>query len=144
MRGFLLSPVVAVGMIPRGQRLTLLRLQEGPLLLISFTNPDRRKSREGGMRFQRADGTTFTGHGMFAAISEDEGKTWPVRKLVTPGAGEFDGGAWTRRFIASPDNAEHAGYLASTQSPDGTIQLLSSALHYRFNLAWIREAAKNP
>ena len=144
MRGFLLSPVVAAGMIPSGQRLTLLRLQEGPLLLISFTNPDRRKSREGGMRFQRADGTTFTGHGMFAAISEDEGKTWPVRKLVTPGAGEFDGGAWTRRFIASPDNEEHAGYLASTQSPDGTIQLLSSALHYRFNLAWIREAAKNP
>jgi hypothetical protein len=135
------SPFPPIG---GGQRLTLLRLQEGPLLLISFTNPDRRKPREGGMEFSRADGSTFTGHGMFAAISEDEGKSWPIRKLITPGAGEFDGGAWTRKFTATPDNAEHAGYLASTQSPDGTIHLISSALHYRFNLAWLREAAASP
>jgi uncharacterized membrane protein len=135
------SPFPPIG---SGQRLTLLRLQEGPLLLVSFTNTDRRNPRTGGLEFSRADGTTFTGHGMFAAISEDEGKTWPLRKLITPGAGDFKGGAWTRKFTASPDNAEHAGYLASTQAPDGTIHLLSSALHYRFNLAWLREPAKAP
>jgi len=127
--------------IAGGQRLVLMRLQEGPLLLVSFTNTDRRKARSRGMEFARADGSEFTGCGMFAAISEDEGKTWPLRKLITPGSGNFDGGAWTRKFTAAPDNAEHAGYLASTQSPDGIVHLLSSALHYRFNLAWLREPA---
>ena len=62
-------------------------------------------------------------------------------KLVTPGSGGFDGGAWTRTFTAAPDNAEHAGYLACTQSPDGTIHLISSRLHYRFNLAWLKQPA---
>ncbi len=127
--------------IAGGQRLVLMRLHEGPLLLVSFTNTDRRHPRSGGMEFKRADGSTFIGHGMFAAVSKDGGKTWPIRKLITPGSGEFDGGAWTRKFTATPDNAEHAGYLASTQSPDDVIQLISSRLHYRFNLAWVKQPA---
>ncbi|WP_075091056.1 sialidase family protein [Haloferula sp. BvORR071] len=127
--------------IAGGQRLVLMRLKEGPLLLASFTNTDRRFPRSRGMDFPKANGGSFTGYGLYVAISEDEGKTWPVRKLVTPGSGDFDGGAWTKNFTAAPDNAEHAGYLASTQSEDGTIHLLSSRLHYRFNLAWIREPA---
>ncbi|WP_367873697.1 sialidase family protein [Luteolibacter sp. Populi] len=125
--------------IASGQRLVLMRLKEGPLMVASFTNTDRRQARSRGMEFPHADGGTFTGYGLFVAISEDEGVTWPVRKLVTPGKGDFDGGAWTRKFTASADNAEHAGYLASTQSAEGTIHLLSSALHYRFNLAWVKE-----
>ena len=32
-----------------------------------------------------------------------------------------------------------AGYLAITQTPDGVIHLISSRLHYRFNLAWLKE-----
>ena len=76
-------------------------------------------------------------YGMFAALSVDEGETWPVRRLVTPGEGEYDGGGWTRRFTASPSEAEPKGYLAATQSPDGMIHLISSRLHYRFNLAWL-------
>ncbi len=127
--------------IAGGQRLVLMRLQEGPLMLAAFTDADRKKPRTRGMEFPKADGSTFTGYGLYVAISEDEGKTWPVRKLVTPGSGEFDGGAWTKKFTATPEQAEPAGYLASTQSADGTIHLLSSRLHYRFNLAWIREAA---
>ena len=39
---------------------------------------------------------------------------------------------------------EPAGYLAATQTPDGTIHLLSSRLHYRFNLAWLRQLAAVP
>ncbi len=81
---------------------------------------------------------TFTGYGLYAAISEDDGKTWPIRKLITPGSGDFDGGAWTGKFTATPDNAEPAGYLAATQTPDNVIHLISSALHYRFNLSWLR------
>jgi len=54
-----------------------------------------------------------------------------------PGEGEFDGGAWTKQFTATPTRAEHAGYLAATQTPDGIIHLISSRLQYRFNLPWL-------
>jgi formylglycine-generating enzyme len=125
-----------------GQRLVLKRLREGPLLFVSFTSGNRREPESNGMTFTDAGGREFIGHGMYAALSFDDGVTWPVRKLLTPGAGEFDGGAHTGRFTATPTRAEHAGYLAATQSPDGVIHLISSRLHYRFNLAWLIEGAK--
>jgi hypothetical protein len=88
-------------------------------------------------------GKSKKGIGMYAAISYDEGKTWPVRKLVTPGTG--------RRVLDAPCNlrwgedysvldethAERRGYLTVTQAPDGMIHLLSSGTYYAFNLAWI-------
>ena len=132
------SPFPPIG---GGQRLVLRRLREGPLLLVSFTNSDRKNPRRGGLTFTCSDGSTFTGHGLFAALSFDGGASWPVRKLVTPGKGDFDGGAWTGKFTATPENAEPAGYLAATQPPDGTIHLISSGLHYRFNLPWLRQPA---
>jgi hypothetical protein len=67
-----------------------------------------------------------------------------MRKLLTPGEGEYDGGAWTSRFRATPTRAEHAGYLAATQTPDGVIHLISSRLHYRFNLAWLKTPPRQP
>ena len=115
--------------IEGGQRLVLTRLREGPLLFISF----------GGMTFPDKKGDEFAGIGLFAALSFDEGTSWPTRKLLTPGKGEYDGGAWTRHFTASPTRAEHKGYLAIAQPPDGMIHLISSRLHYRFNLAWLKE-----
>ncbi len=105
------SPFPPIG---GGQRLVLKRLQEGPLMLVSFTSGDRRQPEAHGMTFRDRDGAEFTGHGMYAALSYDDGATWPVRKLLTPGNGEFDGGAWTGTFVASPTRAEHAGYLAAT------------------------------
>jgi hypothetical protein len=126
--------------ISSGQRLVLLRLREGPILLVSFTSADRRQPRANGLSFRDREGGSFTGYGLYAALSFDDGLTWPERRLVTPGQGEYDGGAWTGRFVAAPDQAEPAGYLAATQSPDGVIQLISSRLHYRFNLAWLRAA----
>ena len=75
-----------------------------------------------------------------AAVSYDEGKTWPVRKLITDGQYRFmDGGAWTGFFETDADRAEPRGYLAMTQSPDGIIHLLSSKNHYRFNLKWLEQ-----
>jgi formylglycine-generating enzyme len=135
------SPFPPIG---GGQRLVLMRLREGPLMLVSFTCTDRKNPRTRGMDFVRDDGSTFRGFGLYAAVSEDEGKTWPIRKLITPGSGGFDGGAWTGRFTAAADNAEHAGYLTATQTPDGVIHLLSSALHYRFNLPWIKTPPPQP
>lgn len=126
-----------------GQRLVLSRLREGPLLLVSFT--DKRKAeKKNGMRFHDQNGEEFTGYGMFAALSFDEGTSWPVKKLITPGSGEYNGGGWTGPFTASPTRAEHGGYLAATQSPDGIIHLVSSRLYYRFNLAWLKEPNSVP
>lgn len=130
--------------IDGGQRLVLLRLQEGPLLLVSFTDhPQRTPEAERGMEFTLPDGKTFKGYGMYAALSYDDGKTWPVRRLLTDGRERFlDGGAWTGTFVQDATHAEPRGYLAGTQSPDGTIHILSSRLHYRFNLAWLEEVRK--
>ena len=103
--------------IGSGQRLVLKRLQEGPILLCSFGE-----------------------NGLFVALSYDEGETWPVKKLLTDGKTRvLDGGAWTGTFTMDATHAEPKGYLACTQSPDGIIHLLSSRLHYRFNIPWIEQ-----
>ena len=101
--------------IGSGQRLVLKRLMEGPIMLATF--------RENGMTIH---------------LSYDEGKTWPVSKLLTDGSGrKTAGGAWTGDFTMDSTHAEPKGYFACTQTPDGIIHLISSRLHYRFNLAWI-------
>lgn len=127
--------------IDGGQRLVLLRLCEGPLLLVSFTDhPQRTPEKDRGMIFQRADGTTFRGYGLYAAVSYDEGKTWPVRKLLTDGKCRFlNGGAWTGNFMMDATHAEPRGYMAGVQAPDSTIHIVSSRLHYQFDLTWLEQ-----
>ena len=101
--------------IGSGQRLVLKRLLEGPIMLATFT--------KGGM-------TIF--------LSYDEGKSWTDGKLLTDGSGKtITGGAWTGDFTLDADHAEPKGYFACTQTPDGIIHLISSRLHYRFNLSWL-------
>lgn len=123
--------------IGSGQRLVLMRLLEGPILFVSFT---------GAIDFDplvTSDslGNKIYRHGMFAALSYDEGQTWPVKKLISDFGKEhkFDGGAWTDEFVMSATQAEPKGYLAARQAPDGIIHLISSALHYQFNLKWFEE-----
>jgi formylglycine-generating enzyme required for sulfatase activity len=129
-----------------GQRLVLMRLREGPLLFVSFTDSseyrsDPRWPAVNGLILRTADGKMRRGYGMFAALSFDEGATWPIKKLVSPPAplGSFKGGGWTGTFTPDTTHAEPMGYLAATQSPDGIIHLISSALYYRFNLAWLEQ-----
>ncbi|MES2693673.1 MAG: sialidase family protein, partial [Verrucomicrobiota bacterium] len=134
------------------QRLTLKRLKEGPLLLCSFTDIPVLKNIEGltsgvkpmkdrqGLRFPDGRGGEVKGVGLFAALSFDDGETWPVRRLITPG-GEarpqitIDG----KTFDMSDTVAEPSGYLAMDQDPAGTIHLISSRNYYAFNLAWLLE-----
>lgn len=127
--------------IDGGQRLVLMRLREGAMLLVSFTDhPQRTPEKERGMDFKDTNGHTYKGYGMYAAVSYDDGKTWPVRRLLTDGKERFlDGGAWTGTFLMDKTHAEPRGYLSGTQSPDGTIHIVSSRLHYRFNLLWLEE-----
>ena len=122
-----------------GQRLVLRRLNEGPLLLISFTHHPGDKMRR-GMEFEDASGYKYTGYGMFAALSFDEGKTRPVKRLLTDGKRRLlDGRGWTGYFEMTQTQAEPLGYLAATQTPDNTIHLISSNIHYRFNMEWIMQ-----
>jgi len=123
------SPFPPIG---GGQRLVLLRLAEGPIFFASFA---------GDMLFRDAAGKETKGSGLFAALSMDEGETWPVRRLVTDGgpAREIDGGGNTGRFQLGPTTAEPRGYLAVCQSADGVIHLITSKNHYAFNLAWLKQ-----
>ncbi len=114
-----------------GRRLVLERLVEGPLFLASFGE---------NMEMVDATGRTFQANGLYAAVSYDEGRTWPLRKLITDGkpahkAYTSDGDEYTM----SPTNAEPHGYLACTVTPDGVIHLISSWNYYAFNLAWLKE-----
>lgn len=137
-----------------GQRLVLLRLREGPLLFCSFTDPCH-VSDPAGLWIRDQTGGTFQGFGLFAAASEDDGQTWPHQRLLTedkpgitlrwrgtPRRLFRDDGAATPGMACDLDacHAEPKGYLCGTQGPDGIIHVLSSVLHYRFNLAWLKAA----
>lgn len=127
------------------QRQVLIRLQEGPLLLCSFTDQRRDWDKRVGMKFQASDGSSFTGYGLFAALSFDEGRTWPMKRLITPGglprkAPSIDRG----EFTISDTMAESGGYLSATQTRTGNIQLITSKNHYVFNLAWLKQLPAKP
>jgi hypothetical protein len=126
--------------ISGGQRLVLLRLREGPLLFVSFADASQVPEPK-GLLVSDGEGGTFIGYGMFAALSDDEGESWPLKRLIS-GDGErrLEGGAWTGGFTMNATHAEPKGYLAATQTPDGVIHLISSRMHYRFNVAWLRQA----
>ena len=106
----------------------MLRLAEGPLLYMSFTDyaQNVRDGNAKGMSFPDASGNTRTGVGMYAALSFDEGKTWAHRKLIP-------------NWIKRPWKSRSSGYLSSVQTPDGMIHLVSSRFYYRFNLAWLKQ-----
>jgi len=124
-----------------GQRLVLMRLREGPILFVGFTDSSKNLDSPRGIVIRDSEGGERRVYGMFAALSYDEGKTWPVQKLVTPGGSpiEMDGGAWTKKFVIDATHAEPRGYLAATQTPDGMIHLVSSRLYYCLNLAWLEQ-----
>ena len=128
------SPFPRIG---GNQRLVLMRLKEGPLLCVSFTDTIN-APRDKGMAIKDTTGKERKVYGLFAAVSYDEGKTWPCRRLVSddgPGmrVERMDG----RRFTMSATTAEPRGYMSACQTPDGIIHLISSRQHYAFNLKWL-------
>ena len=110
------------------QRPVMLRLAEGPIVLCSFTDQWREWKNRRGLSFRSTAGD-FTGYGLFAAVSYDEGKTWPDRRLLA---------------AEGKTIADGYGYLAATQTRDGRIQLITSKDHYAFNLAWIKATPPEP
>jgi formylglycine-generating enzyme required for sulfatase activity len=127
------------------QRPVMIRLKEGPLLWCSFTDQARNRNNRKGMRFRHAGGGEYTGYGLYAALSFDEGTSWPVRKLVTPGGPPRKRNSTDNSyFVLSDTEAEVLGYLAAIQARDGTIHLISSKNHYEFNLAWLKQLPAAP
>jgi len=128
------SPFPPIG---GGQRLVILRLQEGPILFCSF-------GRE--VRFRDAAGHEQIGSGLFAALSTDEGQSWEIKRLITDDGPPrtVDGGGNTGKFTMSATSAEPRGYLSICQTANGVIQLISSKQHYAFNLAWLNTPPPAP
>jgi hypothetical protein len=123
--------------ISGGQRLVLMRLQEGPLLFVSFaTEP---------IMITDASGKQRPVQGMFAALSYDDGQTWPKMRLVSDdGPGRDEAALDGRPFVMSYKSAEHVGYLAACQAADGLVHLITSRNHYCFNLKWLETPAAAP
>jgi hypothetical protein len=120
------SPFPPIG---GGQRLVLTRLAEGPIFFASF----------GKQTIRDAAGRDRAVSGLFAALSLDEGETWPVRRLVTDdGPGRTIGSTDDAPFTLGATSAEPRGYLSVCQTPDGLVHLISSRNHYAFNLAWLK------
>jgi len=115
--------------IASGQRLVLTRLARGALLLVSFANEP--------MAMTDAAGGTGDCTGLFAALSYDDGQTWPVRRLISDGSGKTVEWMDGHPFEMTNTTAEPKGYMSACQTPDGVIQLISSRQHYAFNQAWI-------
>ncbi len=115
--------------IHSGRRVALMRLKEGPLFFASFCH---------GMMVKGISGKPHAVSGLFAAVSLDEGKTWPYRRLVSDdGPGRYIETMDGDPITMDARNAEPTGYLSVCQSADGLVHLLSSRQHYAFNMKWL-------
>jgi sulfatase modifying factor 1 len=125
-------------------RLALIRLEysnpkldpEGkgrkPILLVSIAKE--------GTKAKDANGKEATVEGTYAAVSWDEGETWPVKRVmsnVKTGSKKYMAGPWNREITLDATHGQNKSYWAATQAPNGIIHLNDSRLHYTFNLAWL-------
>jgi formylglycine-generating enzyme required for sulfatase activity len=90
-----------------GERPSVIRLASGRLFFVSDSNPTHQKH--------------IHKDGSFVALSEDDGKTWTMKKL--------------------PSNILTVGYTTATQGPDGVIHVVTSKnkpdYEIELNEAWI-------
>jgi sulfatase modifying factor 1 len=119
-----------------GQRGTQIRLLEGSILFCSFA------SGAPAFTVPTSCGDPRNITGLYCAASADEGATWPYRRLVSENAQgvmreQLDG----VQYIANDVQSEQNGYSVSRQGSDGTIHLITSRNHFRFNLAWLMSPA---
>ena len=118
------------------QRFSMHRLIEGPIALATFlpdpadVGPQKKTDRELAK--------------LCICLSYDEGKTWPVRRILTDGKGDHGvTGMSNGRIYMGPGNAEPTGYVTLTQARNGLIHVVSSMNHYEFNLKWIESGPKD-
>jgi hypothetical protein len=111
------------------QRPTLIRLASGRLFFASD--------------FQRIDGFQpegFAERGSFVALSDDEGKTWRIKKL--PGGQEHESEQRRHEMRGAT-----LGYAVARQAQNGIIHLIATmthpCLHFALNEAWILSDQKD-
>ncbi len=132
------SPLQAIRSM---QRAVLLRLHEGPLLFVSFCGAAIQPGKQ-DLMITDASGKQRPVAGLYAALSFDEGETWPALRLISDdGPPREMETTDQRKFTMSASSAETFGYLAITQGQNGIIHLISSKNHYAFNLAWLKTPA---
>ncbi len=117
------------------QRTRVMRLNEGPLLALWYTDTTGRPKNEmRGIEVPGSDGRMHTGTGLYASLSHDEGKTWVNPKIIPVDASDLLKGT-------------RSGYVTAVQTPDNMIHVANSSLYWKFNLAWLKEPvhfAENP
>ena len=120
------SPFQPIG---GGQRLVLNRLSQGHLFFASFCRD---------MQIVDASGAKRKVSGLYAALSFDEGRTWPVRRLVSDDGPDHEIKNPVRgSFTMGIGKAERGGYMSGVQTRNGLIHLITSNNHYAFNLKWL-------
>jgi len=103
-----------------------------PILLASIAND--------GLTAKDANGKETTVYGTYAAVSWDEGETWPVKRVmshVKSGSEKYMSAPWNRQITLDATHGQPKSYWAATQAPNGIIHLNDSRLDYAFNLAWL-------
>jgi hypothetical protein len=124
-----------------GQRETLMRLREGPLMMTGYANTKHDGEVYPPLLVTTASGKQRPVLGLYAALSHDEGETWGHRKLISDNSPDgravqaMDGEPYTMNKSQSEPN----GYTATKQGPDGTIHVITSRNHFAFSLAWLME-----
>ncbi len=112
------SPLPAQG---GGQFPMMIKLASGRLFYAS----DFGRSRDPNV-------SGFSGPGAYACLSDDNGRTWRIRKLTAGGLVDEEG---------RPVAMKTVGYVGAAQSADGIIHLVTSRndpdLHIELNEAWI-------
>jgi hypothetical protein len=103
------------------QRPSLLRLQSGRLFFAGDFQDIRGRQPAG-----------ITQRGSYVALSEDDGKTWHIKKLI---------GTQPHENPKNLGGADTLGYSAAAQAPNGMIHLITTmnqpCLHFELNEAWI-------
>lgn len=127
------TPFPALG---SGQRPCLLRLASGRLF---FCGDFQRAPVAIHFKNDRPQPPGVNEHGAFVALSEDEGRTWRIKKLI--GTQPHEAPSW---YGAS----DTLGYPIVRQSSDGVIHMITTTnrpcLHLALNEAWILSDAPTP
>jgi formylglycine-generating enzyme required for sulfatase activity len=111
------------------QRPCVLRLASGRL----FFCGDFQRSKD------RAQPPGILEHGAFVALSDDDGRTWRIKKLV--GTQPHESPSWY-------GPSDTIGYSVARQAPNGVIHLITTmnrpCLHFELNEAWILSDEPTP
>jgi formylglycine-generating enzyme len=123
--------------VSTGRRVSLLRLEysnlpeKKPLMMTGF----------GELEAKDTMGNLTLVSGLYAALSFDEGKSWPskYRRIISDDSGDMEIAPWQRKTKLTQTAGQPEGYMSVTQTPDGKIFLTDGKIVYSYNLAWLME-----